>query len=36
VYFLSTACGRPLTGVGFMLTGEEDQKPDFFVDAING
>ena len=43
MYFMSTACGRPQgeeEGVWPMWThvdrGEGGQKPDFFVDIING
>ena|SRR6218665_2540593 len=34
VYFMSTACGRPQWGSG--SCGQRDQKPDLFVDVING
>jgi len=41
VYFMSTACGRPQRGGGSgpwrrMWTGGGVQKPEFFVDVING
>ena len=42
MYFMLTACGRPQGGRGVrpMWThvdrGEGGQKPDFFVDVING
>jgi len=43
VYFMSTACGRPQGGEGgsgpcgrMWTGGRGGQKPDFFVDVING
>ena len=41
MYFMSTVCGRPQGGMGSgpsgrMWTGGGSQKPDFFVDVING
>ena len=41
MYFMSTACGRPQGGGDRLMwmpvdRGEGGQKPDFFVDVING
>jgi len=37
VYFMSTACVRPLgEGISLLWTTEEGQNPDFLVDIING